>query len=124
MVFLGKKNNGFGSRIGPWAFFLGLFIVLLSTITKQVFWMLGLLGLIVGLLNITEKELSQYLLASLTFLVSASTLSITLTKVVGNLPLVGEWLVFIDPFLVNLTLFITPGAGIVALKALYNLSKD
>jgi hypothetical protein len=124
VVFLVKKKNTMLGKIGPWAFVLGLIIAMVSAITRQVFWMLGVLGLVVGLMNVSDKELSHYLLASLTFLVSANALSVTLTKLVGIIPVVGQWLNFIDPLLANITLFVAPGAAIVALKALYNLAKD
>ncbi len=118
------EDDGLLNKIGPWSFILGLVIAFVSALTSSVFWMLGVLGLIVGLLNITDKELTTYLIASLTFLVSANALSVTLTKLVTLVPIIGEWLNFIDPLLANVTLFVAPGAGIVALKALYNISKD
>ncbi|MEM2139201.1 MAG: hypothetical protein QXM96_03535 [Candidatus Woesearchaeota archaeon] len=119
-----KKEKSLLEKIGPWAFILGLIISIVSALTGKLFWGLGLLGLVVGLLNITDKEASMYLLASLTFLLSANTLSVTLTKVVSFIPVVGEWLKIIDPLLANITLFVAPGAAVVALKALYNLSRD
>ncbi len=118
------EDDGLLNKIGPWSFILGLVIAFVSALTSSVFWMLGVLGLIVGLLNITDKELTTYLIASLTFLVSANALSVTLTKLVTLVPIIGEWLIFIDPLLANVTLFVAPGAGIVALKALYTISKD
>ena len=124
MVLLAKKKNTILGKIGPCAFVLGLIIAIVSAITQQVFWMLGILGIIVGLMNISDKELSVYLIASLTFLVSANALSVTLTKVVGFMPLIETLLTFIDPLLANMVLFVAPGASIVALKALYNLAKD
>ncbi len=111
-------------KIGPWSFVLGLIVAVVSALTRQVFWMLGVLGLIVGLLNITEKEVTKYLLASLTFLMSANALSVTLGKLVEIVPFIRNWIGFIDPLLANITIFIAPGAAIVALKALYLVSKD
>ena len=119
-----EEEEGFMGKVGPWSFVLGLIIAFVSALTGGVFWMLGALGLVVGLLNITEKEVSSYLLASLTFLVSANALSVTLTNLVNLVPVIGEWLNFINPLLANVTLFVAPGAGIVALKALYKVSKD
>lgn len=119
-----KENNSFLSKVGPWAFILGLVVAVVSALYGRVFWVLGVLGLIVGLLNITDREINLYLLASLTFLVSANALSVTLTKLVLLVPIIGDWLIIIDPLLANVTLFVAPGAGIVALKALYNISKD
>ncbi|AJF61544.1 hypothetical protein QT06_C0001G0704 [archaeon GW2011_AR15] len=122
---MAKKNDkGMLGSIGPWAFFFGLLIAVAATFAGQVFWMLGVLGLVVGLMNITEKELSLYLLASLTFLLSANALSVTLTRVVGVVPFVSSWITFIDPLLANVTLFVAPGAAVVALKALYVTSKN
>jgi hypothetical protein len=111
-------------KVGPWSFILGLAVAVVSAITGNVFWLLGILGLIVGLLNITEKEMSNYLLASMTFLLSANTLSLTLTKLVESIPVISNWLTFVDPLLANITLFVAPGAAVVALKALYSLSRD
>ncbi len=119
-----EKKEGILSKIGPWSFIIGLIIASVSAVTGTIFWALGILGLVVGLLNITDRESSLYLIASMTFLLSANSLSITLTKVVGLIPVVGEWMRVIDPLLANITLFVAPGAAVVALKALYSLSKN
>jgi hypothetical protein len=119
-----KEEKGFLAKIGPWAFLLGLIIAVFAASTKQVFWLLGILGLVVGLLNITDSELSMYLLASLTFLLSVNTLSQTVAKLVSYVPLLSSYMSYIDPLMFNITLFVAPGAAIVALKALFNLSKD
>ncbi len=121
---MAKKKNTLLGKIGPWAFILGLIIAVVSTITQQIFWILGFLGIVVGLMNIADKELVTYLIASLTFLISANALAVTLENVVGFVPVVGQVMAYADPFLANLVLFVAPGAAIVALKALYDLSKD
>jgi hypothetical protein len=124
---MAKKNGeekGFLAKIGPWAFVIGLAIAVIASYTKSIAWYLGLIGLLVGLLNITDKEVKVYLLASITFLISVSTLSTTFTKLGETLPLIGKYLIYINPLLANVALFIAPGAGIVALKALYMISKD
>ena len=119
-----EKEPNLMSKIGPWAFILGLVIAVLSAVSGTLFWFLGLLGLVVGLMNVTDKEMNTFMLATLVFIVSANALSTTLTKLVSLLPVVGSWLNFVDPLLANVTLFVAPGAAVVALKALYNLSKD
>jgi len=119
-----EKESSIMKKIGPWSFILGLVIAVISAFTGSVFWMLGLLGLVVGLLNVTDRESSLYLIASMTFLLSANTLSLTLTKLVTLVPVIAKWLNFIDPLLANITLFVAPGAAIVALKALYSLARD
>lgn len=118
------KEKTLMEKIGPWSFILGLIIAAVSAFTGSVFWMLGILGLVVGLLNVSDRESSLYLIASLTFLMSANALSVTLTKLVTLVPVIGQWLNFIDPLLANITLFVAPGAAIVALKALYTLARD
>src|SRR3989344_5400535 len=119
-----QEEKGMLERLGPLSFIVGLGIAAISAFTGNVFWLLGALGLVVGLLNISDKESSLYLLASITFLLSANTLSVTLTKLVALVPVIGEWLKFIDPLLANITLFVAPGAAVVALKALYSISRD
>jgi hypothetical protein len=119
-----ERDDGFMVKLGPWAFIIGLLIATVAAFTGQVFWMLGILGLIVGLMNITDRELSLYLIASLTFLLSANTLSVTLTRLIDFVPFIKAAMGFIDPLLANITLFVAPGAAVVALKALYAISKD
>ena len=119
-----RKNKGWMEKFGPWAFIVGLIIAMIASISNTVVWFLGVLGLIVGLLNISDQEARMYLLASITFLISASALSATLTKLIERIPVIGNYLNFIDPLLANIVLFVAPGAGIVALKALYAISKD
>jgi hypothetical protein len=119
-----KKESSILKKIGPWSFILGLIIAVVAAFTGTIFWALGILGLVVGLLNITDKESTLYLIASMTFLLSANTLSLTLTKMIQLIPFVADWMKFIDPLLANITLFVAPGAAVVALKALYNLSRD
>jgi len=122
---MAKKNKkGLMEKFGPWAFVIGLVIAVVSAITQQVFWMLALLGLVVGLMNISEKELQLFLLASLTFLLCANALSVTLGKLADFVPFIGKWILYIDPLLANMVIFVAPGASIVALKALYTLAKD
>ncbi|MBD3204231.1 hypothetical protein GF327_08095 [Candidatus Woesearchaeota archaeon] len=108
-------------KIGPWAFIFGLIIAVVTAVIVEpntgLLWILGFLGLLVGLLNISDREVRTYLIASIAFLVSASSLSTLLEPV----PIVGS---AIRPFLTNVVIFIAPGAGIVALKALYMISKD
>jgi len=79
---------------------------------------LFLLGLIVGLLNITTKEVNEFLLASITFLVAASVnvfvISITL----------ATWGAILNQVFTALNIFVAPAATVVALKAMYDLAKQ
>ena len=121
---MAKKKDSWMTKIGPWAFFIGLLLALLASFRGTIFWILGLLGIVVGLLNITDKEVKTYLLASITFLISVNTLSVTFTKLIDKVSLFGENMTMINTLLANIALFVAPGAAIVALKALYIVTKD
>jgi hypothetical protein len=118
---MAKKEKGLMTKVGPWAFILGLIIAVITAVFLEpntgLLWVLGILGLIVGLMNISDREVRTYLIATIAFLVSASSLSTILQPI----PLIGP---AIKPFMTNVVVFIAPGAAIVALKALYMISKD
>jgi ATP synthase protein I len=118
------------SKIGPWAFIAGLIIAIVSgTVIPNVPAMmlfLGVLGLVVGLMNITDKETKGYLIATIAFLVSASGMNLVIQelKSVITVPLVISVSNGIMSVISNIVVFIAPGAAIVALKAIYALSRD
>ena len=86
--------------------------VLSTTITS----MLILLGIIVGFLNITKKETSAFLLATVS-LVIVSALG---GAVLGNVALIGRYL---EGVLLAILTFVIPAAIIVALKSVYALEE-
>lgn len=104
-------------KIGTWAFLLGVLIAIVAGFvpawrTPQVVWVLVLLGLIVGLLNIRAKEVQEFLVASIAVLVVAS---------MGALPALG---ITLGTILDNIIAFVGPAALIVALKAVWDLAQD
>jgi len=118
------ESKSFLAKIGPWAFLLGLAIsigtaVLIPSpnLDARLAWGLALLGLFVGLVNITEKEMNSYLLATIAFITASS----GLVAVVAPFPTLANEVV---PFLRNIVIFVAPGAAVVALKALYSISRD
>ena len=116
------------SRYGEWAFLLGVIIALIVGLfssqlepnTGVVFGVLALLGLVVGLLNITEKDVNSFLIASIALLASASSLG-TLTSLFIQLgvPQLGAW---ISGFVGALGVFVAPAAVVISLKAIYSLA--
>ena len=112
--------------IGAWAFYLGLILALVLAVVPSLLssgWtilVLGLLGIIVGLLNIGDKELQLYLISNIAFLVAASGFS----AVLATLPIGTTGVTFLTSFVHNILLFVAPGAAVVALKVLYEISKD
>ncbi len=113
-------------QLGPWAYILGVVIAILAGFimpaNAMIALVLGVLGLIVGLLNITDKEVQLFLVASIAFIVGASSLAAVAAGVLAGAPLgVAAGLVSALQYLVSFT---APAAAIVGLLALYKLSKD
>jgi hypothetical protein len=77
-----------------------------------VVWILALLGVVVGLLNITAEETESFLLAAIAFLLSATALS--------AIPLIGG---VIDNILSYVAAFVAGAAVVVALKALFKVAR-
>ncbi|VVB67920.1 Uncharacterised protein [Candidatus Norongarragalina meridionalis] len=110
------------SKLGPWAFIVGLVIAILAgfvypTTDLTIVLVLGVLGIIVGVLNISGKEVNSFLLATVAFMVGASSLG----AVLAVIPAIGPELPRILDYIVA---FIAPGAALVALKAIYEVAKE
>lgn len=104
------------SPIGAWAFLIGLILaVIFGFITVSgswLTWVLVILGVIVGLLNITDKEVKPFLFAG-AILVIVSALSGNVFATMPYLPTI---------FANILTLFV-PATVIVALKSVFTLAR-
>lgn len=114
-----KKKMSVGGII----FLVGLVIAIVVAIMTArsvpvwAVYVLGILGLLVGLLNITEGEATSFLLASLTFLLSFQALSNVIQRLAFGWEAVGT-------FFSLLSIFIAPAAAVVAVKVLLALAKD
>ncbi len=110
-------------KLGVWAFYVGLILaVILAVIFSSgaPVWaviVLGIIGIIVGLLNVTSAETATFLVASIAFLVSFWSLS----ALVGSLAL--GWL-GVQTFFTLLQVFVAPAAAIVAIKTIYEVTKS
>ncbi|MFH1106843.1 MAG: hypothetical protein V1787_03020 [Candidatus Micrarchaeota archaeon] len=114
------RDGGMWPQIGAWSYIAGLVIAILAAFTgvsSNTTFLLAGLGLLVGLLNIADKEVMLFLVASLVFLVSASSLNVVMMAI----PAIGG---FIPAILSNIVTFVAPGAAVVALKALYDVSRS
>jgi len=114
-----------GSKLGQWSFIIGVLIaagigVFAAKLTDNQHGMLVLvlvvLGLIVGFLNVTEKETMPFLVASAVLLIT-NTAGNTLTKI----PNIGDALAGV---VTQIGVFVAPAAILVALKAIWALAKD
>ncbi len=98
--------------IGRWAFIIGLVISILFGFIPTANWVppvLAILGIIVGFLNITEKETKGFLLASIGLLVAG-------TAALGVLPAVGT---ILKDILTNIIFFIAAAVLVVSLRSLF-----
>ncbi len=106
------------TRVGSWSFTIGLLIAVvfgvLGSNVYNVGLILVLLGLIVGILNITNKE-------TIPFLIAVAALILAGNAGLENLPVVGEWL---KDILGNIKIFVAPAAVFVSVKAVYDLAKS
>ena len=118
--------------VGHIAFLIGIVLAIVATLVANVVttdatgtetaaiaeattFALVLLGVIVGLINITTKE-------TMGFLVSAITLILASTVYWGGLPFgLGQAL---GSVLNNIVAFVSPAAIVVALKTVWKLAKD
>lgn len=80
---------------------------------------LGIFGIVVGLANITAKETTEFLVASLVFLIGTSALTRLATSLDRYYAPLGT---VIDNGLLLAVAFVFPAAFIVALKAIWVLA--
>ncbi len=109
-------------KIGEISFILGLVIAILAgifvSLTNSGWIVLALvvLGLIVGFLNITEKETQPFLIASIALIVTAISGSmLTIIPFIGNA---------LNAIVQNIAVFVAPAVIVVSIKAIYALAKD
>ena len=105
------------NMIGSWAFLIGLIIAVISSfVPLSTTWstILIVIGLIVGLLNIADKEVSPFLMSG-TVLVIVSSLGGDVVDKVG--------IDFISNLLNSLLLIFVPATIIVAVKNVFTLAR-
>jgi hypothetical protein len=115
-----KRNNS--ALLGSWAFLVGLVLAVLLGLgftgryQATMLWLVFLLGVVVGLLNVTHSESSTFLtagtvLALVSFLGAQAGIFDAVAPVIGNV-LRGI-----------LTLFV-PATMIVALRAVFDVARN
>jgi len=116
---MAKKTQVDLQRIGHYAFLVGAIIAILAALFSgaisdvAVVTTLVILGIIVGILNITVQETTPFLVATIALLLAG-------VVNLGIIPVVG---VYIRAILSNLVVFVVPAAVIVALKAIWLLAR-
>ena len=112
-----------GSKIGQWAFIVGIVLAVLVGLVPQnlqglVTLVLVVLGLVVGFLNVSEKEATPFLVASIALL--STGIARESLKVIPP-PMVGD---FLASAVGNISAFVAPAAILVAIKAIWSLARD
>ena len=111
-------------RFGRWAFIIGILIAIIiglfpsnlgANVQGRLISLLVALGLIVGFLNIAERERTPFLAAAIALLVTG-TAAISLAII----PQIGQYL---QDIVLNISVFVAPAAIVVALKAIFSLAK-
>ncbi|MBI2145752.1 hypothetical protein HYU22_00235 [Candidatus Woesearchaeota archaeon] len=117
----GKESSGGNSAVlGSWAFLIGLILAVLLGLgltgpyASTMVWVVFLLGIVVGLLNVTHNETTTFMTSG-TVLVLVSFLGATVVQSV-NIPYMANILNGI------LTLFV-PATIIVALRSVFVLAR-
>lgn len=107
-------------KVGELAFLAVVVIAVLAGLLQAssawVTVLLVVLGLVVGFLNVSEKETAPFLMASIALVVAATATFGPIDTVIPGLGSV------IDAILNNVATFVAPAAVLVALKAVYALA--
>ncbi len=122
MVRRSKAND---SNIGYYAFLLGILIAVVAGLVSAagqlddvssatVILVLVILGLVVGLLNLVEKDVTAFLLAVVALVAVGGT--------AGGLSLIPFIGVPLASIINNIAAFVTPAAVVVALKTIWDLA--
>ncbi|MEM3814818.1 MAG: hypothetical protein QW771_01880 [Candidatus Micrarchaeia archaeon] len=109
-------------QVGYFAFIAGLFVAAFVAVAYPALmpvhvYSLGLLGIIIGLLNIEAREVWPYILAAVAFLVAST----TFTQTIDALPIVN---LLLERFLNALIYIVGPGAFVVSLRIIYEAAKS
>ncbi len=105
-------------KLGHYAFIAGIIVAGLVALVPQIrgdpaTWVLVILGVVVGLLNIQAKEITEFLVAALVLLVSFGMTALTLASLHITLGIIWG----------NVITFVAPAAIVVAIKAVYVLAE-
>jgi hypothetical protein len=127
---MAKKNAVTLQTVGSYAFLAGVLVAVVVGFfggfgvgQGVILLALGVLGLIVGFANVTEKEIVPFLMAAVTLNVSLGALSSVITNLLGIIPAFEVVATGLVTALGYLMVFVSPAAAIVALTAIWNLAK-
>jgi hypothetical protein len=107
-------------RIGGFAFLAGLIISIIFAlipgldVANWVPFVLLILGIVVGLLNIEDKDIGLFLIASIVLIATSAT-------PLNTLPIIGNLL---NKVVLNFVTFVSPAALIVSIVAIIKIANS
>lgn len=106
-------------KTGHYAFLVAVVLAVLAALVPAlqvdwVIWALIILGLVVGFLNITAKETTEFLVATIALMLVGS----------AGLEVIPTAGAMISAVLMNIMAIAVPAALIVSLKAIYALAQE
>lgn len=108
-------------ELGSYAFIAGVLIAVIASFVSLdatlVTEALVVLGIIVGLINVTEKETQQFLVATVSLVLVSSLAGTGLKEV----PVIGTQL---QKILFGVMTFVTPAVIVVSLKQIYGIARS
>lgn len=109
------------NKLGNWAFIIGFIVAILAGLLMTSsplidnIWIVSLLvilGLVAGFLNVTQKEATAFLVASIALLAAGT----------ANLGVFNNNYLNLNQVLQAIGIFVAPAAIIVAVKQVYSLA--
>ncbi len=117
---ISKKQSMELHKIAHYTFFVGLLIAIVAGLFRNLLspealvTTLVILGFFVGLFNLTAKETTPFLVASIALMLAG----------IVNLSLIPGVGPFLRSILSNIVVFVVPGAIIVGMKTIWKLASD
>ena len=118
------------NELGKWAFLIGVLLALIMGLVAAlspnalgdakpwVLFLMLILGIVIGLVNITAKEVQGFLVGSITILVAAGAAGLTNTASIVPLGAI------LQNIANHVVLLVAPCALIVALRAVYRFAAE
>jgi len=107
--------------VGKWAFIVGLIVAVLASFltgyAATIALVLFLLGLVVGFLNISEKDSNKFLLATIAMLTGG-------IASISALSMLGLVTAYLSAVLGNFVAFVSAAALVVAIKLIFETGKN
>jgi hypothetical protein len=109
--------KGKSNLVGAWAFLIGIILAVIFAFIPGtglwLGWVLFIIGIVIGLLNISDKETQPFLMAGVV-LVIVTALGVS----------AFSGLAYIGALLKNILILFVPATIVVALKSVFSMAHD